>query len=168
MLKNRAARRAAYRRHQKLLAAARQIVSRHAIEGTVTHVGPAEVVALVFGRHAMRIAEAEAVEYLNAVLVDRGFPLRSMDAPLPVEGVYDRSGRCPAVLAHDPSPCDGAPAVTVLNSQNEGVDGCERHAARLLAVLTDGRPVALPEAPEGAALRVFAAAGELRLDGGGQ
>ncbi|MFE9613136.1 hypothetical protein [Streptomyces sp. NPDC006012] len=67
--------------------------------------------------------------------------------------------RCPAALPDDPRPCDGRPAVTVLDTANAGADGCEAHGARLLAVLDGARPVALPDAPAGAALRVFRAAG---------
>ncbi|MER8039385.1 hypothetical protein [Streptomyces hydrogenans] len=69
------------------------------------------------------------------------------------------TGRCPSALPTDPTPCDGAPAVTVLDSSNAGAHGCERHGARLLAVLDGGRVYALPDAPEGAALRVHQAAG---------
>jgi hypothetical protein len=52
--------------------------------------------------------------------------------------------------------------VTVLDAQNAGVDGCEHHAARLLASLEGGRVYALPDAPAGAALRVYAAADSIR------
>lgn len=75
ILKKHAARRTAARRHQSLMSAARHILSRHAIEGTVTRIDPAEIVALTFGQHAIRITESEAIEYLNAVLADRGYPL---------------------------------------------------------------------------------------------
>ncbi|MGW5851986.1 hypothetical protein ACWFQ8_29250 [Streptomyces sp. NPDC055254] len=73
--------------------------------------------------------------------------------------------RCPAALPTDPTPCDGAPAVTVLDSSNAGADGCERHGARLLAILAGGRVYALPDAPEGAALRVHRSAGTGRPAG---
>ncbi|WP_063803580.1 hypothetical protein [Streptomyces silvensis] len=63
--------------------------------------------------------------------------------------------RCPAALPDDPRPCDGRLAVTVLDAANAGADGCEAHGARLLAALDGARPVALPDAPAGAALRVF-------------
>ncbi|MFB7012313.1 MULTISPECIES: hypothetical protein [unclassified Streptomyces] len=69
------------------------------------------------------------------------------------------TGRCGAALPIDPTPCDGAPAVTVLDSSNAGADACERHGARLLAVLDGGRVYALPDAPDGAALRVHRSAG---------
>ncbi|MFH9735863.1 hypothetical protein [Streptomyces sp. NPDC017260] len=68
------------------------------------------------------------------------------------------TGRCGAALPTDPTPCTGRPVVTVLDSSNTGAHGCEHHAARLLAALDGGRPVALPDAPDGAALRVFRAA----------
>ncbi|MFJ5645787.1 hypothetical protein [Streptomyces sp. NPDC093223] len=66
--------------------------------------------------------------------------------------------RCPAAHPADPAPCDGRPVVTILDAANAGADGCELHGARLLAALDGGRPVALPDAPAGAALRVFRAA----------
>ena len=66
--------------------------------------------------------------------------------------------RCPAAHPEDPTPCGGPIVVTVLDAQNAGADGCEHHAARLLASLTGGRVYALPDAPAGAATRVFQAA----------
>ncbi|WP_269858903.1 hypothetical protein [Streptomyces sp. RPT161] len=70
--------------------------------------------------------------------------------------------RCPAAHAEDPTPCGGPVVVTVLDARNGGAEGCEHHAARLLASLERGRVYALPDAPEGAASRVFRAAGNLR------
>lgn len=71
------------------------------------------------------------------------------------------TSRCPAAHQDDPTPCDGPPVVTVLDRHNAGLDGCEHHAARLLASLDGGRVYALPDAPEGSATRVFKAAGAL-------
>jgi hypothetical protein len=51
--------------------------------------------------------------------------------------------------------------VTVLDRHNAGADGCEHHAARLLASLEGGKVYPLPNAPEGSAIRVFTAAGTL-------
>ncbi|WP_269858166.1 hypothetical protein [Streptomyces sp. RPT161] len=70
--------------------------------------------------------------------------------------------RCPAAPPEDPTPCGGPVVVTVLDTRNGGAEGCEHHAARLLASLERGRVYALPDAPEGAASRVFRAAGNLR------
>ncbi|WP_328757444.1 hypothetical protein [Streptomyces sp. NBC_00271] len=70
--------------------------------------------------------------------------------------------RCPAAHHDDPTPCDGPTVVTVLDAANAGADGCEHHAARLLASLDGGRVYALPDAPAGAAIRVFKAAGTIR------
>jgi hypothetical protein len=70
--------------------------------------------------------------------------------------------RCPAAHPEDPTPCSGPVVVTVLDAQNGGADGCEHHGARLLASLTDGRVVALPDAPAGAAIRVHQAADGIR------
>lgn len=70
--------------------------------------------------------------------------------------------RCPAAHPEDPTPCDGPVVVTVLDAQNSGAKGCEHHAARLLASLKGGRVFALPDAPAGAAIRVFKAAASTR------
>lgn len=70
--------------------------------------------------------------------------------------------RCPAAHPEDPTPCGGPIVVTVLDAQNAGADGCEHHAGRLLASLTGGRVYGLPDAPEGAAIRVFKAADGIR------
>lgn len=67
--------------------------------------------------------------------------------------------RCSAAHPDDLTPCDGPPVVTVLDRQNAGATGCEHHAARLLASLEGGRVYALPDAPDGAAIRVHKAAG---------
>ncbi|MFF4392953.1 hypothetical protein ACFY0G_40465 [Streptomyces sp. NPDC001552] len=69
------------------------------------------------------------------------------------------AARCPAALPTDPTPCDGAPAVTVFDAFNAGAEGCERHGAHLIALLAGGRVYALPDAPRGAALRVHRSAG---------
>lgn len=66
--------------------------------------------------------------------------------------------RCPAAHPEDLSPCDGPPVVTVLGRDNAGANGCAHHGARLLASLDGGRVYPLPEAPDGAACRVFKAA----------
>lgn len=71
--------------------------------------------------------------------------------------------RCPAAHPDDPTPCSGTPVVTILDTLNTGATGCEHHAARLLASLTGGRVYPLPDAPDGAAIRVFKTAGSLRL-----
>ncbi|MGW5258906.1 hypothetical protein ACWERW_39585 [Streptomyces sp. NPDC004012] len=70
--------------------------------------------------------------------------------------------RCPAAHPDDPTPCDGPVAVTVLDPFNDGADGCEHHAARILASLERGRVFALPHAADGAAIRVFKAADGIR------
>lgn len=67
--------RAAARRHRLIMAATRHIVSRHVIYGDVKQATPGLVVAYLFGQSGLRIGEAEAVDYLNAVLADRGYPL---------------------------------------------------------------------------------------------
>ncbi|MGV2917357.1 hypothetical protein [Streptomyces alfalfae] len=66
--------------------------------------------------------------------------------------------RCPAALPTDHTPCADPAAVTVLDVDNAGADGCEHHAARLLVNLDRGRVFALPHAPAGAAHRLLKAA----------
>ncbi|MEU6703857.1 hypothetical protein [Streptomyces wuyuanensis] len=73
-----------------------------------------------------------------------------------------QNDRCPAAHHDDPTPCDGPPVVTVLDAENAGATGCEHHGARLLASLAGGRVYALPDAPAGAAIRVFKAADTTR------
>ncbi|GAA2218917.1 hypothetical protein [Streptomyces indiaensis] len=90
--------------------------------------------------------------------------LRALDAepdvtPPPVQ---PPALRCPAAHLEDPTPCVGPVVVTVLDTTGAGVDGCEHHAARMLASLDGGRVYALPAAPEGAAIRVFKAADTTR------
>ena len=50
----------------------------------------------------------------------------------------------------------------ILDRANAGAKGCEHHGARLLASLEGGRVYGLPDAPEGAAIRVFTAADSIR------
>jgi hypothetical protein len=70
--------------------------------------------------------------------------------------------RCPAAHPEDPTPCVGPVVVTVLDAAGAGADGCEHHGARLLASLAGGRVYPLPDAPSGAAIRVFTTAAALR------
>lgn len=70
--------------------------------------------------------------------------------------------RCPAAHPEDPTGCTGPASVTVTDATNAGADGCEHHATRLLASLDRGRVYALPDAPEGSAIRVFKAADGIR------
>ncbi|MEU3144525.1 hypothetical protein [Streptomyces sp. NPDC006999] len=77
--------------------------------------------------------------------------------------------RCPSAHPEDSTPCRGPVVVSVLDAAGAGADGCEHHAARLLASLAGGRVYPLPDAPDQAAIRVFTAADTLRpfcwLDG---
>jgi hypothetical protein len=74
MLKNRV-----QKRHQMLLKAARHIVGRRLLVDTDFSTSPAEIVALAFGWYGLRIDDDEALDYLNAVLAERGFPLQYKD-----------------------------------------------------------------------------------------
>ncbi|WP_107421334.1 hypothetical protein [Streptomyces nanshensis] len=51
--------------------------------------------------------------------------------------------------------------MTVLDRDNAGAEGCEHHAARLLATVAGGRVYGLPHDTGGAAVLVFRAAGGL-------
>lgn len=75
-LKKIRAKQATARRHRQLLRAASDVVSRHSLLGETPNADPAEIVAVAFGRHELRIDADEALDYLNAVLAERGFPLR--------------------------------------------------------------------------------------------
>ncbi|MFD9192963.1 hypothetical protein ACFWCA_32715 [Streptomyces phaeochromogenes] len=81
--KQRQAKKAATRRHAQLLRAAHSVVSRGTLDRSVQDIAPAEVVAVAFGRYELRITEDEALDYLNAVLAERGFPLRYADTAVP-------------------------------------------------------------------------------------
>ncbi|MFD7791008.1 hypothetical protein [Streptomyces sp. NPDC059759] len=99
--------------------------------------------------------------------------LRALDSQVPRSGkLSDLGERCPAAFTDDAAPCDGPPVVLILDQNNRGAEGCEHHGARLLAVIKEGRPVALPCAPEGTASRVFRAAASSRFfashEGGGR
>lgn len=83
MFEKRAARRAEDRRHQQLLRIAQHIVSRVTLERRIEDIDVAEIVAVAFGRHQLRITEDEALDYLNAVLAERGYPLRTVHPALP-------------------------------------------------------------------------------------
>jgi hypothetical protein len=124
-----------------------------------------------FYEHVMIMAPCIADMLRRAVLAaipDRPKPVataqdllqRMQDwyVPVPVAVVF----RCPAAHPDDPTPCAGPIAVTVQDTGNAGADGCEYHAARLLASLDGGRVYALPDAPTGAALRVFTTAANTR------
>ncbi|MCT9009993.1 hypothetical protein [Streptomyces rhizosphaerihabitans] len=101
-------------------------------------------------------ALAEAIRILlRAVGTNRGDTATVGPRPVPAP-------RCPAAHPDDPTPCDGPPVVTVLDVANAGADGCEHHGARLLASLDGGRVYPLPDAPEGAAIRVFTTADTTR------
>lgn len=89
--------------------------------------------------------------------------LRALDAEPDVSGSgHVGVERCPAAHPEDPTGCNGPVVVTVLDRGNAGAKGCEHHAARLLASLDGGRVYALPDAPKGAAIRVFKAADTIR------
>lgn len=94
--------------------------------------------------------------------------LRALDAEPDAKGTGQSrtpagdQQRCPAAHPEDPTPCGGPVVVTVLDRSNAGANGCEHHGARLLASLDGGRVYPLPDAPDGAAIRTFTAAGSLQ------
>ena len=69
--------RAARRLHRQAMAAARHVVGRHVIGDSTDKASGAEVAAVLFGWYGVRIDEVEGLDYLNAVLADRGYPLLS-------------------------------------------------------------------------------------------
>ena len=79
-----------------------------------------------------------------------------------IAATVELSARCPAAHGDDPTPCSGPASVTVTDATNAGADGCEHHAARLLASLEGGRVYGLPHATPGTAIRVFRAADSIR------
>jgi hypothetical protein len=90
--------------------------------------------------------------------------LRALDAEPTAHPVTDEPPalRCPAAHVEDLTPCTGPIVVTVLDATNAGADGCEHHGARLLASLEGGRVYPLPDAPDGAAIKVFEVAATTR------
>lgn len=71
------------------------------------------------------------------------------------------TSRCQAAHPEDPTPCQGpGDAVTVSDRSGNSADGCEHHAARLLASLEGGHLE--PGTVEGAAIRVFESANRTR------
>jgi hypothetical protein len=70
--------------------------------------------------------------------------------------------RCPAAHPEDLTPCGGPVVVTLIDTENAGVDGCEHHAARLLASVVGARPVPKPDAPAGIAVRILRVAHHTR------
>ncbi|MFI0006158.1 hypothetical protein [Streptomyces globisporus] len=70
--------------------------------------------------------------------------------------------RCPAAHPEDSTPCGGPVVVTVVDAENAGADGCEHHAARMLASIGGACPVAKPDAPAGVAARIFRTAHHAR------
>lgn len=81
-LQNRKTKQAAARRHSQLLRTANDVVSRGSLDRRIADLDPALIVALAFGRYELRVTDEEAIDYLNAALAERGFPLRYTDCPV--------------------------------------------------------------------------------------
>lgn len=60
---------AARRRHNQGMRAARRVIY---MSLSARHAQPSDVVALAFGWFRLRLSEDEALEFLNAALVDQG------------------------------------------------------------------------------------------------
>lgn len=110
-------------------------------------------------RVAQQLLDSDSVLSLREAL---RLLLRALDAEVSGSRKNPSEVRCPAAHPEDPTPCVGPSVVTVLDAVNAGADGCEHHGARLLASLEGGRVYALPDAPAGAAIRVFKAADTIR------
>ncbi|MFI9563796.1 hypothetical protein [Streptomyces rishiriensis] len=112
------------------------------------------------------LAAAESVNLLDGRAMAHMIGRLEVAVERLIEMVDESAGgslvRCPAAHPEDLTPCGGPVVVTVLDADNAGADGCELHAARLLASITGGRPVAKPDAPDGVALRIFRAAHNTR------
>jgi hypothetical protein len=108
------------------------------------------------------LAHAESVNLLDGSAMARMIGRLEVAVERLIEIVDEAAGgnavRCPAAHPEDPTPCGGPVVVTIIDTQNAGADGCEHHAARMLASITGARPVAKPDAPAGVAVRVFRAA----------
>ncbi|WP_185912866.1 hypothetical protein [Streptomyces sp. WAC06128] len=114
---------------------------------------------IVAARHAL--AAAESVDLLDGSAMARMIGRLEVAVERLIEMVDETPGgnivRCPAAHPEDPTPCGGPVVVTIVDKDNAGADGCEHHAARMLASITGARPVPKPDAPAGVALRVFRA-----------
>ena len=108
------------------------------------------------------LAAAASVNLLDGNAMARVIGRLEVAVERLIEMVDESAGgnvvRCPAAHPEDPTPCGGPVVVTIVDKENAGADGCEHHAARMLASITGARPVAKPDAPAGVALRVFRAA----------
>ena len=127
-----------------------------AVDNTALRDEPSDLDVAI--RVAHQLLDSDSVLSLREAL---RLLLRALGAELDTAKVPDTgklSARCPAAHPEDPTPCDGPPVVTILDKTNAGAKACEQHGARLLASLDGGRVYPLPDAPEGAAIRVFKAA----------
>ncbi|MFC8808626.1 hypothetical protein ACFT9J_35025 [Streptomyces anthocyanicus] len=108
------------------------------------------------------LAAAESVNLLDGSAMARMIGRLEVAVERLIEMVDETPGgnvlRCPAAHPEDPTPCGGPVVVTIIDAENAGADGCEHHAARMLASITGARPVAKPDAPAGVAVRIFRAA----------
>ncbi|MFG3152628.1 hypothetical protein ACGF7W_11325 [Streptomyces sp. NPDC048219] len=112
------------------------------------------------------LAAAASVNLLDGCALARMIGRLEVAVERLIEMVDETAGgnvvRCPAAHPEDPTPCGGPVVVTIIDTQNAGADGCEHHAARMLASITGARPFAKPDAPAGVALRIFRAAHHTR------
>ncbi|MEU0433697.1 hypothetical protein ABZ153_19055 [Streptomyces sp. NPDC006290] len=135
---------------------------------TDTHPAPAAVpsdLAVAARVAQLLLAEHEHVDHRDLFAVNRAHGALAEALRILLRALDSGPGeqppmatRCPAAHPDDPTPCNGPTVVTVLDAANAGADGCEHHGARLLASLVGGRVYNLPDAPDGAAIRVFNAA----------
>ncbi|MFE3430396.1 hypothetical protein [Streptomyces sp. NPDC059171] len=112
------------------------------------------------------LADAQSVSLLDASAMARMLGRLEVTVEQLVEMVDGPPAgtpvRCPAAHPEDATPCGGPVVVTVIDAENAGADGCEHHAARMLASIGGARPVAKPDAPAGVAARVFRTAHHTR------
>ncbi|SMQ17469.1 hypothetical protein SAMN06272771_3885 [Streptomyces sp. Ag82_O1-12] len=105
------------------------------------------------------LADAESVNLLDGSAMACMIGRLEVAVKRLIEMVDETDGgnvvRCPAAHPEDPTPCGGPVVVTIIDAENAGADGCEHHAARMLASIIGARPVAKPDAPAGVAVRIF-------------
>jgi hypothetical protein len=78
--KQRQARKAAARRHARLLRVAKDVVSQGVMDRRFSGIDLKRIVAIAFARYELRITEDEALDYLNGILAEYSLPLRYVDA----------------------------------------------------------------------------------------
>lgn len=150
-----------------------EVESARALLATISAIEPSDLaVAIRVGQHMLALYGTVDSGDIFAYAQAHGGLTEALRILLRAHGAEPEAGtpskldevspRCPAAHPEDPTPCGGPVAVTVLDADNAGVDGCEHHGARLLASLDRGRVYSHRDAPAGTAIKVFKAAQHIR------